>query len=257
LQPHKSEYWLYPKIEDWGLFVEQVELICNLILDSTQKKYPNCHVVSVDEKSGIQALERYEERGPKSRGFKKRKEYEYVRHGTNTLIAAVNVENGKVLKHHQGPTRNESDYCDFIKELVNGLPELDQIVILADQLNTHVSESLVLWIGELEGYEREELGEKEKKGILKSMKSRKLFLEKSAHRIRFVYTPKHCSWLNPIENWFAKLQRHIITNGNFTSLADLETKIDKYILFYNKELARCAKWKFKGFTKGKKLKNAA
>lgn len=257
LQPHKSEYWLYPKIDNWSLFVERVELICQLIKQSTQKENPNCHLLSIDEKSGIQARERYEERGPKSRGFKRRKEYEYVRHGTSSLIAAVQVENGKVIKHHQGPTRDESDYCEFIKELVNELPELDQIVILVDQLNTHVSESLVLWMAELEEYERKELGKKGKEGILKSMESRKLFLEKSLHRVRFIFTPKHCSWLNPIENWFAKLQRHIINKGNFTSVVDLETKIDKYILFYNNELAKCDKWRFKGFTKGKVLENTA
>ena len=118
--------------------------------------------------------------------------------------------------------------------MVNELPELDQIVILADQLNTHVSESLVIWMAELEEYQRTELGIKGKEGILKSMESRRCFLEKPHHRVRFVFTPKHCSWLNPIENWFAKLQRHIITKGNFTSIADLETKIDKYILFHNK-----------------------
>lgn len=246
---------MYPKIEDWSWFVERVKLICEMIIKSTQKEYPNCHILSVDEKSGIQATERYEERGPKSRGFKKRREYEYVRHGTSSLIAAVNVENGKVIKYHQGPTRDENDYCEFIKQMVSELPELDEIIFLADQLNTHLSESLVLWVAELEGYEKGELGKKGKEGILKSMVSRRLFLEKSHHRVRFIFTPKHCSWLNPIENWFAKLQRHVITKGNFTSIADLESKIDRYIVFYNNELAKSANWKFKGFTKGKVLNN--
>jgi len=232
-------------------------LICSLIISSISKQNPNCHLISLDEKSGIQALERYEERGPKSRGFKKRKEYEYVRHGISTLIAGVNIENGKVIKHHQGPTRDENDYCKFVKEMVNELPELDQIVILADQLNTHVSESLVIWIAELEEYQSTELGIKGKEGILKSMESRRSFLEKTHHRVRFVFTPKHCSWLNPIENWFAKLQRHIITKGNFTSITDLENKIDKYILFHNKEIAKSINWKFRGFTKGKILSHIA
>ncbi len=212
---------------------------------------PNFHLLSVDEKTGIQALERYEQRGPKSKGFRKRKEYEYVRHGTSTLIAAVNVEDGKVIAYHQGQTRDEHDFCEFVKKMINQLPELDEIVILTDQLNTHMSESLVKWIAQKEEYEQLELGIKGKDGILKSMESRRLFLEKSHHRVRFVFTPKHCSWLNPIENWFAKLQRHIITKGNFTSIHDLETKIDKYIHFYNNELAKPLNWKFRGFTKGK------
>ena len=124
-----------------------------MIIISISKQNPNFHLLSVDEKTGIQALERYEERGPKSRGYKKRKEYEYVRHGTSTLIAAVNVEDGKVIAYHQGQTRDEKDYCEFIKGMVNKLPELDQITILSDQLNTHVSESLVIWIAQMEEYQ--------------------------------------------------------------------------------------------------------
>ncbi len=127
-----------------------------------EKKDPNVHVLSVDEKTGIQALERYEQRSTQSRGYKKRKEYEYIRHGTSTLIAAVNVENGKVFSFHQGQTRDENDYSEFINKTVNKLPEMDRVVILADQLNTHVSESLVRWIAQLEEYQEEELGIKGK-----------------------------------------------------------------------------------------------
>jgi len=87
------------------------------------------------------------------------------------------------------------------------------------------------------------------------MKTRLDFLETKEHRIRLVFTPKHCSWLNPIENWFAKLQRHTITNGNFKSVKELEEKIRKYIVFYNSRLAKVLKWKFKGFTKAKILEN--
>lgn len=224
-----------------------------MILSSTSKQNPNCHLLSVDEKTGIQALERYEARGPMIKGFKKRKEYEYVRHGTSTLIAGVNVENGQLIAYHQGQTRDENDYCRFIKEMVNQLPELDRVVILADQLNTHVSESLVNWIAELEEYEPIELGMKGELGILKDMENRRRFLENPDHRVRFVFTPKHCSWLNPIENCFAKLQRHVIAKGNFVSVSDLENKIEKYILFHNKQLAKTIKWKFKGFTKNKML----
>jgi hypothetical protein len=184
---------LYPKIEDWAWFVKRVKLICDLIIRSISKQNPNFHLLSVDEKTGIQALERYEARRPKSRGYKKRKEYEYVRHGTSTLIAAVNVEDGKVIAYHQGQIRDEEDYCNFIKGMVNQLPELDEVVILSDQLNTHLSESLVNWIAQLEEYQQSELGIKGQCGILKSMESRRCFLAKSSHRVRFIFTPKHCS----------------------------------------------------------------
>ena len=119
---------------------------------------------------------------------------------------------------------------------------------MSDQLNTHVSETLVRWIAECEGYD-EGLGKKGREGILKNMVTRRRFLEKEEHRIRFVFTPKHCSWLNPIENWFAKLQRHVISNGNFSSVEELKIKIEAYVAFYNECLAKPLKWKFKGFDK--------
>lgn len=132
---------------------------------------------------------------------------------------------------------------------------MDKVVILSDQLNTHLSETLVRFIAEQGGYSEEDLGIKGEKGILKNMQTRKIFLESEYHRIRFIFTPKHCSWLNPIENWFAKLQRHVIKNGNFLSVKELEDKIKSYITFYNSRLAKALKWKFKGFSKSKILLN--
>jgi len=208
----------------------------------------------MDEKTGIQAISRHTDTAPISKGGHTRKEYEYTRNGTTTLIAAVNVENGQAISAHLGPTRTEKDYLEFVQKTVYQLPELDKIVILSDQLNTHVSESLVRWIAEEEGYD-EDLGEKGKRGILKSMETRRAFLERPEHRIQFVFTPKHCSWLNPIENWFAKLQRHVVTNGNYSSVNELEDRIRNYIDYYNDCLAKPLNWKFKGFEKNRKLHN--
>lgn len=113
---------------------------------------------------------------------------------------------------------------------------------------------MVRWIADRIGFTGD-LGIKGRQGILKNIHTRKAFLEDESHRIRFVYTPKHCSWLNPIENWFAKLQRHVIRNENFSSLDALESKIDSYIRFYNQCLCKPVKWKFRGFIKAKELKN--
>jgi len=230
-------------------------LVCYFILAAIKKDDPNLHVLSVDEKTCIQAIERYESVAPVSKGGHKRKEFEYKRHGTTTLIAAINVADGKLLNAHLKPTRDEKDYAGFLKETVGMLPEMDKIVILSDQLNTHLSETLVRWVAESGGYSQEELGVKGQRGILLNTKTRRDFLESEYHRVRFVFTPKHCSWLNPIENWFAKLQRHVIKNGNFLSVNELEEKIKKYIDFYNQQLAKALKWKFKGFTKSKILHN--
>lgn len=226
----------------------RVAVVCQFIVDAVALKYPNRHVISIDEKTGIQAIERKQGRAPKSKGGHHRVEYEYIRHGTTTLMAATHVENGRVIHYHLGPTRDEVDYADFVKLTVDQLPEMDQVIILSDQLNTHVSQTLVRWIAELEEYDQD-LGIKGAYGILKSMNTRRAFLERAHHRVRFVFTPKHCSWLNPIENWFAKLQRHVITNGNFSSVKELQSRIVAYVDFYNQSLAKPLNWKFKGFNK--------
>jgi transposase len=211
--------------------------------------------LSVDEKTCIQAIQRYEATAPKSKGGHRRREFEYKRHGTTTLIAAINVSDGQLVHAHLQPTRDEKDFADFIKETVAMLPQMDKVVFLSDQLNTHLSETLVRFVAEDGGYVKEDLGIKGESGILKDMQTRRDFLESEYNRVRFIFTPKHCSWLNPIENWFAKLQRHTIKNGNFLSVRELEDKIRSYITFYNDRLAKALKWKFKGFHKGKKLFN--
>ncbi|MGB1241226.1 MAG: transposase [Chitinophagales bacterium] len=216
---------------------------------------PNLHLISVDEKTGIQAIERHQATGPVSKGGHTQREHEYKRHGTTTLIGAVNVSNAKMMNAHLQATRDEEDFGNFIKETVGMLPEMDKIVILSDHLNTHLSETLVRFIAEEGGYTQEDLGIKGQSGILANMQTRKKFLESEHHRVRLIYTPKHCSWLNPIENWFAKLQRHIIKNGNFLSVKELEGKIESYIKFYNDQLAKPINWKFKGFKKDRKLFN--
>ena len=218
-------------------------------------EWPNRHLISIDEKTGIQALERFIAQAPNSKGGHQRKEFEYIRHGTTTLIAANNVENGQLINHYLGPTRDEITYADFVKQTVSKLPEMDQIIILSDQLNTHVCESLVNWIAQEEEYQMDQIGIKGNSGILKNQQTRRAFLERPHHRIRFIYTPKHCSWLNPIENWFAKLQRQLIKNGNFSSVKELENKIEAYIAYYNAGLARPLNWTFKGFSKARKLQN--
>lgn len=209
--------------------------------------------MSVDEKTGIQALDRKE--APMKVSRDKRQEYEYKRNGTTTLIAAQDVSNGKMVEIYLGQTRNEYDFLEFCKRTVALFPNEDKVIFLADQLNTHKSASLVEWIAHEMGFE-DELGKKGRRGILKSMETRMEFLENQEHRIRFVFTPLHCSWLNPIENWFGKLQRHIITGGVFCSVQELECKIRDYVEYYNICMLKPLKWKFNGFTKGKILENS-
>lgn len=170
------------------------------------------------------------------------------------MIAALDVAQDQVIHHRIHPTRTEEDFLIFIQQTVEQLGEEKEIIFLVDQLNIHLSESLVRYVA-LKQKDPQELGIKGVSGILKSMCSRKEYLQNQQHRIRFVYTPKHCSWLNPIENWFAKLQRHVIANATFSSVDDLTQRIKAYIPYYNRCLAKKINWKFKGFTKNKKLAN--
>lgn len=248
---------MFPKIANWDNFVLRVALICQLILEAIEGVFPKRFLISLDEKTGIQALQRLEQTAPASKGGHTRREFEYKRNGTTTLMAAINVADGKILHHYLNQTRTEKEFCSFVELTVDPLIKDDpkvEVILMADQLNTHLSESLVKYFAKINDF-KDDLGIKGKEGILKSKISRMNFLEIKTHKVRFVFTPKHCSWLNPIENWFAKLQRHVITNGNFNAVKELNQKIENYITFYNSCLLKPLKWVFKGFCKAEKLKN--
>src|SRR3712207_2445578 len=109
-------------------------------------------------------------------------------------------------------------------------------ILITDQLNTHQSESLVKWVAQQCGIDTD-LGIKGEKGILKSMATRAEFLQDKNHRIRFVYTPKHSSWLNQVELWFSILVRRLLKRGNFTSVEDLRQQILSFIAYFNLTIA--------------------
>jgi len=208
-------------------------------------------ITSSDEKTGIQAISHLKTTSPKQ-GVNKRIESEYTRNGTTCLIAARDVCTGKIISYNLGKTRTEINYLNHIKSIVDTGPNKNHIIV-ADQLNTHKSESLVKWIA-AQCDIKIDLGVKGKFGVLKSQKTRMKFLENEDHKIRFLYTPKHCSWMNQIENWFSTLQRKVIKNGQFESVQILNMGIANFISYYNEVLARPIRWTFSGESYRTKIK---
>lgn len=204
----------------------------------------------MDEKPGIQALSRYAT--PMKRGRLHRQEFEYQRKGTTCLTAATEVNTGKIVHTRMSSTNNTTDFVTFFKPLSKTFPSSDKIIILLDNLSTHSTPDLVRCVAHILNY-KGDLGKPGGRGILKNVASRKQFLEDPQHRIQFLFTPKHCSWINPIENWFSKLQRQMLNRNSFNSLTELKKNIQLYVQFYNTDLAKVIKWKFRGFYKNKPL----
>jgi transposase len=198
------------------------------------------HLVSTDEKTGIQALERLYPDIPPGPGRMQRREYEYTRHGTLCLTANLEIWRGGIIAPTLGPTRTEADFVAHVEQTVATDP-LAGWVFIVDNLNTHQSESLVLWVAQTCGIE-EDLGEKGQCGVLRSQKSRATFLSDEGHRIRFVYTPKHTSWLNQIEIWFSILVRKLLRRSSFLSVEDLKARILAFINYFNRTMAKPICW---------------
>lgn len=245
LQPHKSRYWLNTTEKDPDLFAAQVQMVCACYQDAPQLyRYHNTHTISTDEMTGIQALERCAPPLPMKPGQGEKREFEYERHGTVTLIGNFHVVTGEMIAPTVGPTRTEADFVAHIDQTIAFDPHAGYVFVL-DNLNIHCSASLVEQVAETCGIE-EPLGKKGKQGVLKSVKSRQEFLADQSHRIRFVYTPKHSSWLNQIEIVFGIVMRKVIRRGNFTSKEDLRTKLLAFLEYFNQVFAKPFNWTYSG-----------
>lgn len=200
--------------------------------------------MSVDEKTGIQALERLHPTKPVKPGLDEKVEFEYKRHGTLCLIANFDVVTGKIVSPTIAPTRTEDDFCAHIERMLDTDPNAEWVIV-SDQLNTHKSASMVAAIAARCDI-KDELGIKGECGVLKSTATRKSFLEDPTHRIRFVYTPRHCSWLNQVEIWFSILARRLLKRSSFTSLEDLRIRLVAFVEYFNRVLGKPFKWTYTG-----------
>ncbi len=240
LQPHRNKYWLNAKADERK--AERIADICDLYHNG--KDDTGSIIISIDEMTGIQALERCAPDLPMGPKKPLAREFEYIRHGTQTVLGGFNVVTG-VIQGLCRDTRKEEDLVELIDYLIENNPGYETYHFVADQLNTHKSAGLVEFVAKLCGVE-DDLGVKGKRGILKSMDSRETFLSRPGKRIVFHYTPKHASWMNQIEIWFGILMRKVIKRGNFISKVDLKEKIIAFMDYFNERMAKPFKWTFSG-----------
>ena len=205
LRPHRVRMWLHSPDPD---FHAKTKVICDLYLNPP----PNAVVLSVDEKTGMQAKSHlHEMHVGESRDV--RREFEYERHGTSTLIASFDIRTGEVFGRLW--RRTATGFVRFLDELAKRHPDGD-VYVICDNLNVH-------------------------KGALIDE-----FIERHGGRFHFVYTPLHASWLNQVEIWFSILQRRVLRHGSFGSKSDLEAAVSAFIRHWNSVERRPFRWTFRG-----------
>ena len=210
LRPHRMKVWLHSPDPD---FATKVDRIAQLYLEPPA----GAAVVCVDEKPGIQALERIHPKSLAKPGTAGRFEFEYKRHGTKTLIAALDVATGKVFGQVRD-ARKAADLVEFMEALATRYPT-GNVYVVWDNLNIHGDGPSRRWSA---------------------------FNARHGDRFHFVHTPLHASWVNQIEIWFSILQRRVIRRGSFRSGEELKWHILGFIGRHNRVDAKPFKWKFRG-----------
>jgi len=236
-------YWLTPPEDEQ--FDAKVTDICDLYREAPDLAQAGERVMSTDELTGVQALERKHPSLPLAPGKVERREFEYIRHGTRSFIISRDVVTGQIIEPYGGPSRTEADFLQHVQAVVSSDGDTRRWHFVVDNLDTHRSESLVRWVASESGLDLE-LGKKGKSGILANRHTRAEFLSDPNHRIVFHYTPKHTSWMNQVEIWLSILVRKLLKRGSFNSVDELKQKVMGFIDYYNRTMAKPFKWTYQG-----------
>jgi hypothetical protein len=240
-KPHKSRSWLHAEPDE----------AAEATMADLPTRYAQApawlaageRVLSTDAMTGLQALERKYPPISMEPGQAERRAFEDIRRGTVTLIANFDVAQGTMVTPTMGPTRTEEDFAAHSARTMASDPQVIRWHCVVDNLNMHLSASLVHLVAEHDGL-AEELGKKGKRGILQSMTTRAAFLAEPTHQIVCHYTPKHASWMHQIERWCSILVRKLLKRASFTSGEDLQTRVLAFIAYFNATMAKPFKWPY-------------
>lgn len=235
LKPHKSEYWLNSHDED---FDAKASDICQLYHQAQSFYQQGRLVISCDEKTGMQVLQRNAPTKPALPGKRERREHEYRRHGTRVLIASLAVATGQ-LAWSLGSTRTSLDFVAHLKQAYRQLPRMKRYDWIMDNLNTHWSLEVCRLIAKWCKLPFEPKA-------LRTGAQRRAFLTDPTHLHRIHFTPKHGSWLNQVELFFGVLQRRFLARGSFRDKAEFDTRLQRFLQTYNERHAHPYRWTYTG-----------
>lgn len=246
LKPHHSQYWCNTTETDPQRFQQQVELVCQTYQDAPRLYHQShTHTVCVDEMTSLQANERRAETKLPKPGQLAKEEFQYTRHGTVCVTGNWHVVRGQMLATTISETRDNDDFAQHIEQTIAADPQAGWVFVL-DNLNTHCGEPLVRAVAKQLGIDLATLGTAKKSGVVSTMETRRAFPSDATHRIRFVFLPKHSSWLNQIEIIFGIINRRVMRRGSFTSKLDLIEKLKRFLQYFNETIAKPMNWTYTG-----------
>jgi hypothetical protein len=235
LKPHRSVYWLNSHDPQ---FQKTAEQICRLYVRAPKFHRQGDLLICTDEKCGMQILEREHPTQLARPGHPEKREHNYIRHGTRTVIASFVVATGEVI-WDLGQTRTNADFANPVKHVLKHVDDYDATIWVLDNLNTHWSLEVCKVIAAANGRPYHPRA-------LRTGKQRRAFLTDIDYPHFFVDTPKHGSWLNQVELWFSVLARRFLKRGEFGSPAEFERRFTEYMADYNANHAHPYRWTYTG-----------